>query len=81
MNGPEVTLLIVLVTLVVLAALSVLTVAVRCGWIQGSASLKLVPPWQRKVPEPRAVKPAAVPESGPSLRDVVHRTAKDAGAA
>ena len=74
MRGPEIVLLIVAVTLVVLAALSVLTVAVRCGWIQGSASLRIVPPWKRKESEPRKTAAAAEPVAEPGdvkpLRDV-----------
>jgi hypothetical protein len=47
---------------------------VRCGWIQGSVSLRIVPPWKRKESEPRKMKAAAEPLAEPSevktLRDV-----------
>lgn len=62
MKGPEITLLIVLAAAIVLAIVAAVVAGVRCGWIQGSASLKIVPPWQRKVPEPKAAKTAAAPE-------------------
>jgi hypothetical protein len=57
-KGPQIVLLIILAAVVVLAAIAVITVAVRCGWIQGQASVKIVPPWQRKAPEKREVKTA-----------------------
>ena len=56
------------------AVVAALVAGVRCGWIQGSVSLRIVPPWKRKESEPRAAKttagsePAAEPVT--SLRDV-----------
>ena len=74
MKGPEITLLIVLSFVVVLAVVAAVVAGVRCGWIQGSVSLRIVPPWKRKESEPRKTKatagsePAAEPVT--SLRDV-----------
>jgi hypothetical protein len=47
--------------LIVLAA-----AAVRCGWVEGSATVKLIPPWKRQRPEP---KPVSAPEAEP-LREI-----------
>jgi hypothetical protein len=60
-KGPEITLLIVLCAVIVLAVAAALVAGVRCGWIQGSVSLRIVPPWKRKESEPRT-KPAAAAE-------------------
>jgi hypothetical protein len=72
-KGPEIILAIVLGAVVVLAALAALVAGVRCGWIQGSASLRIVPPWKRKESEPRkpaAAEPVAEPSEIKTLRDV-----------
>jgi hypothetical protein len=73
-KGPEITLLIVLCAVIVLAVAAALVAGVRCGWIQGSVSLRIVPPWKRKESEPRKMKAAAEPLAEPSevktLRDV-----------
>jgi hypothetical protein len=62
-KGPEITLAIVLGAVIVLAVIAALVAGVRCGWIQGSASVKIVPPWQRKASEPRPARAAAAPET------------------
>jgi hypothetical protein len=73
-KGPEIVLAIVLGAVVVLAVIAALVAGVRCGWIQGSASLRIVPPWKRKESEPRKTKAAAEPVAGTgevkTLRDV-----------
>jgi hypothetical protein len=61
-KGPEIILAIVLGAVIVLTVLAALVAGVRCGWIQGSASLRIVPPWKRKESEPR--KTAAVVSDG-----------------
>jgi hypothetical protein len=72
-KGPEIVLAIVLGAVVVLAVIAAVVAGVRCGWIQGSASLRIVPPWKRKESEPRK-KAAAEPVAGTgevkTLRDV-----------
>ena len=73
MKGPEITLLIVLCAVVVLAVVAAVVAGVRCGWIQGSVSLRIVPPWKRKESEPRktaAAEPVAEPSEVKTLRDV-----------
>jgi hypothetical protein len=36
------------------------------GWLEGSLSLKFVPPWKRKASEPKAsARPAEAPANGP----------------
>jgi hypothetical protein len=66
-SGPEIALLIVLIAVIVLAAGATVTVMIRCGWIEGSASLRIVPPWKRKAPERREARtaPASEPATGP----------------
>lgn len=75
MKGPEITLTIVLSAVIVLAVVAAVVAGARCGWIQGSASLRIVPPWKRKESEPRkkpaaAPEPAAEPATQTTLRDV-----------
>ena len=74
MKGPEITLTIVLSAVIVLAVVAAVVAGVRCGWIQGSVSLRIVPPWKRKESEPRKTKATAgsEPATEPvtSLRDV-----------
>ena len=74
MKGPEITLTIVLSAVIILAVVAAVVAGVRCGWIQGSASLRIVPPWKRKESEPRKTKATAASEPATepvtSLRDV-----------
>ena len=62
MTHAEGTLTIVLVALAFLAVLAVATIAVRSGWVVFTASLRVIPPWQRKAPEKSAPKAAVAPE-------------------
>lgn len=62
MTHAEGTLIIVLAALVVLALVAVATVAVRSGWVVFTASLRVIPPWQRKAPEKPVPKVAVAPE-------------------
>jgi hypothetical protein len=56
--------------------------AIREHWFKGTLSLGFTTPDGRLPKPPDAPAEAAeVPLAGPSLRDVVQRTAKDAGAA
>lgn len=70
MKGPEITLSIVLGAVIVLAVVAAVVAGVRCGWIQGQASLKIVPPWQRRASEPRVKQPAALPADEPAVPPV-----------
>lgn len=37
------------------------TTAVSRGWVEGSVTVRVVPPWKRRVPEPKAPKRTAGP--------------------
>jgi hypothetical protein len=62
------------VAFVVVLLIAVVTAAIRCGWVEGSLSVKVVPPWKRGTPQPKAPprepEPAAEPPGDVPLREV-----------
>lgn len=63
MTHSETETVIIFAAVIILTVIGVATVMIRCGWIQGQASLKIVPPWQRRAPEKREPKTTPVAET------------------
>ena len=68
MNGSDVGVAAIAAAAVLLVTAAAL-IAVSQGWIEGSLSLRFVPPWKRKAPAPRksavAQEPGAADVIGP----------------